>query len=291
MDERSGAVSRQHHRRHRPAGNDRGPLARFRPRGKPGRARRREIVGRGRRASARPSPRSISAPVGDLDTPMRISEDNALIIFSNLADNAVRHGSSTLDLSAAPAGQLAEGNRQRRRGRRLAQQPDPDLRQLFHHAAATAAEPGWASPSSAPCSTPMAAPVRLVESDRGTSFELTFQWPAAAADRPRWADRRLAERRENRLAGQRPGSIAGPHPPAETPRSDAAPPRYALQSLRAPFFAPAPTQVHFCINSFLFCGRSSNRARRRYGRRPAPAARNSRTCRFSFGTYASNLWS
>ena len=29
-------------------GNDRGPLARFRPRGKPGRARRREIVGRGR---------------------------------------------------------------------------------------------------------------------------------------------------------------------------------------------------------------------------------------------------
>ena len=38
---------------------------------------------------------------GDLDTPMRISEDNALIIFSNLADNAVRHGSSTLEVSAA----------------------------------------------------------------------------------------------------------------------------------------------------------------------------------------------
>jgi signal transduction histidine kinase len=37
---------------------------------------------------------------GDLDTPMRISEENATIIFSNLADNATRHCSSTLDLSA-----------------------------------------------------------------------------------------------------------------------------------------------------------------------------------------------
>jgi signal transduction histidine kinase len=37
---------------------------------------------------------------GDLDTPMRITEENAAIIFSNLADNAMRHGSSTLELSA-----------------------------------------------------------------------------------------------------------------------------------------------------------------------------------------------
>jgi signal transduction histidine kinase len=37
---------------------------------------------------------------GDLDTPMRISGENAAIIFSNLADNAMRHGSSTLDVSA-----------------------------------------------------------------------------------------------------------------------------------------------------------------------------------------------
>jgi signal transduction histidine kinase len=37
---------------------------------------------------------------GDLDTPMRISEENAAIIFSNLADNAARHGSSWLELSA-----------------------------------------------------------------------------------------------------------------------------------------------------------------------------------------------
>src|SRR4029077_1514827 len=41
---------------------------------------------------------------GDTDTPMRISEDNALIIFSNLADNAVHHGSSTFDLAAARQG-------------------------------------------------------------------------------------------------------------------------------------------------------------------------------------------
>jgi signal transduction histidine kinase len=37
---------------------------------------------------------------GDLDTPMRISDENAIIIFSNLADNAMRHGSTTLELSA-----------------------------------------------------------------------------------------------------------------------------------------------------------------------------------------------
>ena len=41
---------------------------------------------------------------GDLDTPMRVSEDNVLIIFSNLADNAVRHGSSSLDVSASRQG-------------------------------------------------------------------------------------------------------------------------------------------------------------------------------------------
>jgi signal transduction histidine kinase len=37
---------------------------------------------------------------GELDMPMRISDENAAIIFSNLADNAVRHGSTRLDISA-----------------------------------------------------------------------------------------------------------------------------------------------------------------------------------------------
>ena len=43
---------------------------------------------------------------GELDTPMRISEENAFIIFSNLADNAMRHGSSALDLTATRQGNL-----------------------------------------------------------------------------------------------------------------------------------------------------------------------------------------
>lgn len=38
---------------------------------------------------------------GELDTPLRISEENATIILGNLADNALRHGSTILELSAA----------------------------------------------------------------------------------------------------------------------------------------------------------------------------------------------
>jgi signal transduction histidine kinase len=45
---------------------------------------------------------------GDLDTPMRIAEENASIILSNLADNAMRHGSSALDLSAMQQGNLLQ---------------------------------------------------------------------------------------------------------------------------------------------------------------------------------------
>jgi signal transduction histidine kinase len=45
---------------------------------------------------------------GELDIPMRISEENATIIFSNLADNAMRHGSSTLELSAIRQGNLLQ---------------------------------------------------------------------------------------------------------------------------------------------------------------------------------------
>jgi signal transduction histidine kinase len=38
---------------------------------------------------------------GDLDIALRISEENAGIIFSNLADNALRHGSTALEISAS----------------------------------------------------------------------------------------------------------------------------------------------------------------------------------------------
>jgi signal transduction histidine kinase len=41
---------------------------------------------------------------GELDTLLRISEENAGIILSNLADNATRHGSSRLDISAGRQG-------------------------------------------------------------------------------------------------------------------------------------------------------------------------------------------
>jgi signal transduction histidine kinase len=40
-------------------------------------------------------------PSGELDIPVRMSEENASIILSNLADNAARHGSTVLELSAA----------------------------------------------------------------------------------------------------------------------------------------------------------------------------------------------
>src|SRR5258708_36672984 len=53
--------------------------------------------------TAFPPPLDIRAS-GDLDTPMRISEENATIIFSNLADNALRHRASTLEVSAMRQG-------------------------------------------------------------------------------------------------------------------------------------------------------------------------------------------
>jgi signal transduction histidine kinase len=41
---------------------------------------------------------------GELDAPLRISEENAGIILSNLADNAAHHGSSRLEISASRKG-------------------------------------------------------------------------------------------------------------------------------------------------------------------------------------------
>ena len=127
-------VSRQHHRRRRPADQNLGPPARFRPRGKSGCGRRRQTVRHRSPACVRRSPALDLRAGGELDTPMRISEENATIIFSNLADNAMRHGSSTLDLIRDAAGKSAADQSRRQRRRRLAQQPDADLRQLFHHA-------------------------------------------------------------------------------------------------------------------------------------------------------------
>jgi len=38
---------------------------------------------------------------GDVDAPMRMSDDNLMIVLSNLADNAMRHGASKIDFAAA----------------------------------------------------------------------------------------------------------------------------------------------------------------------------------------------
>jgi signal transduction histidine kinase len=109
---------------------------------------------------------------GDLDTPMRVSEENAAIIFSNLADNAIRHGSSTLDISAARLGNSllvkvvdnGEG-------------VSPNNRtQIFDSFFTTRRDSGGTGMGLAIVRAMLDAhggAVRLVESEQGTAFELT----------------------------------------------------------------------------------------------------------------------
>ena len=117
---------------------------------------------------------------GDLDIPMRISEDNALIILSNLADNAMRHGSSTFDLSAARQGNWlkvtvsddGEGVSSNNRT------------QIFDSFFTTRRDSGGTGMGLAIVRAMLDAhggAIRLVESDHGTSFELTFPVADAAA--------------------------------------------------------------------------------------------------------------
>jgi signal transduction histidine kinase len=110
---------------------------------------------------------------GDLDTPMRVSEENAAIIFSNLADNAIRHGSSTLDISAARLGNSllvkvvdnGEG-------------VSPNNRtQIFDSFFTTRRDSGGTGMGLAIVRAMLDAhggAVRLVESEQGTAFELTI---------------------------------------------------------------------------------------------------------------------
>jgi len=108
---RGGAVARRHrrrpaamtdfnrrkfldnnHRRHRPLAKVAGRPARFRP--------RRKIRCRSAPRACAPARRSQSAMSGaleiaadgELDTQLRMSDENIRIILSNLADNAARHG-------------------------------------------------------------------------------------------------------------------------------------------------------------------------------------------------------
>jgi signal transduction histidine kinase len=110
---------------------------------------------------------------GELDTPMRISEENAAIILSNLADNAVRHGSTTLDLSATRQGHLlsvkvsdnGEG-------------VSPNNRtQIFDSFFTTRRESGGTGMGLAIVRAMLDAhggAVRLLDSEQGTAFELTI---------------------------------------------------------------------------------------------------------------------
>jgi signal transduction histidine kinase len=110
---------------------------------------------------------------GELDTPMRISEENAAIVLSNLADNAVRHGSSTLDLSATQQGDLlcvkvsdnGEG-------------VSPNNRtQIFDSFFTTRRESGGTGMGLAIVRAMLDAhggAIRLLDSEQGTAFELTI---------------------------------------------------------------------------------------------------------------------
>jgi signal transduction histidine kinase len=110
---------------------------------------------------------------GELDTPMRISDENAGIIFSNLADNALRHKSSTLDLSAARQDNLlvvkvidnGEG-------------VSPNNRtQIFDSFFTTRRDSGGTGMGLAIVRAMLDAhggAIRLLESAQGTAFELTI---------------------------------------------------------------------------------------------------------------------
>jgi signal transduction histidine kinase len=104
---------------------------------------------------------------------MRISEENASIIFSNLADNAARHSSSTLDLSAMRQQDLllikvaddGEGVSPNNRA------------QVFDSFFTTRREAGGTGMGLAIVRAMLEAhggAIRLVDSEQGTTFELTI---------------------------------------------------------------------------------------------------------------------
>jgi signal transduction histidine kinase len=110
---------------------------------------------------------------GDLDTPMRIAEENAAIVFSNLADNARRHGSSWLEISARREGDLlrikvsdnGEGVSPNNRG------------QIFDSFFTTRRDSGGTGMGLAIVRAMLDAhggAIRLTDCEQGTAFELTL---------------------------------------------------------------------------------------------------------------------
>ena len=111
--------------------------------------------------------------IGELDTPMRISEENAFIIFSNLADNAMRHGSSVLDLTA-----MQQENLLRIRVADNGEGVSPNNRaQIFDSFFTTRRDSGGTGMGLAIVRAMLDAhggAIRLADSDEGTAFELTI---------------------------------------------------------------------------------------------------------------------
>jgi signal transduction histidine kinase len=110
---------------------------------------------------------------GDLEAALRISEENAAIIFSNLADNAVRHGSTALDISAA--------RQDDRMGIKVADNGEgvsPNNRgQIFDSFFTTRRDSGGTGMGLAIVRAMLDAhggAIRLVEAEHGTAFELTI---------------------------------------------------------------------------------------------------------------------
>ena len=117
---------------------------------------------------------------GDLDTPMRISEDNALIIFSNLADNAARHGSSKLEVSA-----VRQGHQLKVTVADNGEGVSPNNRsQIFDSFFTTRRDSGGTGMGLAIVRAMLDAhggAIRLIDSEKGTAFELTFPVTDAAS--------------------------------------------------------------------------------------------------------------
>ena len=137
---------------------------------------------------------------GDLDTPMRISEDNALIILSNLADNAARHGSSTLEVSA-----VRQGNRLKVTVADDGEGVSPNNRsQIFDSFFTTRRDSGGTGMGLAIVRAMLDAhggAIRLIDSDHGTAFELTFPVTDAA---PRDARLDRSRRQAAQIPHRRP---------------------------------------------------------------------------------------
>ena len=129
--------------------------------------------------------RAVFAPLeiraqGELDTLIRMSEENAGIVLTNLADNAVRHGSSRLDIAAT-----RHGDRLRVEITDNGEGISPNNRsQIFDSFFTTRRDRGGTGMGLAIVRAMLAAhggAIRLLDTCQGTAFELMIP---VAGDQP-----------------------------------------------------------------------------------------------------------